>query len=505
MSFSRDVKEELSMHIPQARHCQIAETAAIIMYCGHVKITAKDHFSIRVQTENLYVARKLFTLLQKTFKIEAENVVRRSDNKRRIRTYVVILPDDQDTLRVLMAAKMLDENMNLIVNPTLKHSVIVQNDCCRRAFLRGAFLAAGSISDPHRFYHYEIVCATSWKAEQLADLICGFDIDAKVVKRKNHYVVYVKEGSHIVSLLGLMETNVSLLNLENIRILKEMRNSVNRQVNCEAANINKTVNAAVKQIDDIKTHFHVAGGNGIPLFNTIYDTSVFSIWKKEVQLELQDIYDRTKDKFIWNTLVNLKQGFNGWNDEKSFNEISGSLYAIRKNIDKYYVSEETIADKKTREEIIMSPKSPKIFISHSSSDKDYVCKLIELFESIGLNEKNIFCSSIPGYGIPLNQDIYDYLKLQFETHNLHVIFVLSQNYYNSVACMNEMGAAWILQNKYTTILLPGFEFMEIKGAINPRQIGLKLDNDLIDVKENLNQLKDCLLNEFQSPISSDIH
>jgi hypothetical protein len=251
MSFSKDVKEELSTHIPKARHCRIAETAAILMYSGHVKITANDHFSIRIQTENLYVARKLFTLLQKTFKIEAENVVRRSDNKRRIRTYVVILPDDQDTLRVLMAAKMLDENMNLIVNPTLKHSVIVQNDCCRRAFLRGAFLAAGSISDPHRFYHYEIVCATSWKAEQLADLICGFDIDAKVVKRKNHYVVYVKEGSHIVSLLGLMETNVSLLNLENIRILKEMRNSVNRQVNCEAANISKTVNAAVKQIEDI--------------------------------------------------------------------------------------------------------------------------------------------------------------------------------------------------------------------------------------------------------------
>lgn len=248
MSFSRDVKEELSMHIPQARHCQIAEIAAIIMYCGHVKITAKDHFSIRVQTENLYVARKLFTLLQKTFKIETENVVRRSENKKRLVTYVVYV---QDARRVLMAAKLLDSNLQLIENPPLKHNVIVQNDCCRRAFLRGAFLAAGSISDPHRFYHYEIVCQTSWKAEQLAGLIRSFEIDAKIVKRNNHYVVYVKEGSHIVSLLGLMEANVSLLNLENIRILKEMRNSVNRQVNCEAANINKTVNAAVKQIDDI--------------------------------------------------------------------------------------------------------------------------------------------------------------------------------------------------------------------------------------------------------------
>jgi len=197
--------------------------------------------------------------------------------------------------------------------------------------------------------------------------------------------------------------------------------------------------ALIKQIDDIKTLFHIVGGNGIPRVNAIYDTSVFSTWKQEVQFELQDIYDRTKDKFIWNALVNLKQGFNGWKDETAFNELSGS------------------------------------------------------------------CSSIAGYGIPLDQDIYDYLKLQFETHNLHIILVLSQNYYNSVACMNEMGAAWILQNRYTTILLPGFEFKEIKGAINPRQIGLKLDNnDLTDVKEKLGQLKDCLLNEFGLHPVSDI-
>jgi len=262
--------------------------------------------------------------------------------------------------------------------------------------------------------------------------------------------------------------------------------------------------ALIKQIEDIKTHFHIVGGNGIPSVNAIYNTSVFSTWKQEVQFELQDIYDRTKDKFIWNALVNLKQGFNGWKDETAFNELSGSLYAIRKNIDKYYFSEEITEVKKAKEEITMQQKSPKIFISHSSSDKDYVSKLIDLLESIGLNEKHIFCSSIAGYGIPLDQDIYDYLKLQFETHNLHIILVLSQNYYNSVACMNEMGAAWILQNRYTTILLPGFEFSEIKGAINPRQIGLKLDNDLTDIKEKLGQLKDCLLNEFGLPTVSNI-
>lgn len=260
----------------------------------------------------------------------------------------------------------------------------------------------------------------------------------------------------------------------------------------------------IKNIDDIKNHFHISVGKGIPRGNIIYDTSEFPIWKQEVQFELQEVYDRTKDKFIWDTLVSLRQGFNGWNDETKFNELSGSLYAISKNIDKYYYSAEVTAVKKTKGEITMPQKSPKIFISHASSDKEYVSKLIDLLEGIGLNEKHIFCSSIAGYGIPLDQDIYDYLKLQFETRNLHVILVLSENYYKSIACMNEMGAAWILKNKYSIILLPGFEFKEIRGAINPRQIGLKLDNDLTDIKEKLGQLKDCLLNELGLSTISDI-
>lgn len=113
-------------------------------------------------------------------------------------------------------------------------------------------MASGSISDPEKFYHFEIVCQTPEKAQQLRDIIATFSIDAKIVSRKKSYVVYVKEGAQIVELLGIMEANVALMNLENIRILKDMRNSVNRKVNCEAANINKTVNAAVKQCEDIR-------------------------------------------------------------------------------------------------------------------------------------------------------------------------------------------------------------------------------------------------------------
>ena len=223
----------------------------------------------------------------------------------------------------------------------------------------------------------------------------------------------------------------------------------------------------IEQIDYIKSFFHIVGGTGIPQLNVIYDKAEFSAWKQELQLELAGIHDRTHDKF------------SGWKDEQSYNELSGSLLAIRKNIDKYYPAEiNRTQNDNDKEEQEMPQKSPKVFISHSSQDKDYVSCIVDFLEDIGLTQEQLFCSSIPGYGIPLDEDIYDYLKQQFQEHNLHVILVLSDNYYQSVACMNEMGAAWILQNKYTTILLPGFEFKEIKGAINPRKIGLKLDGDL---------------------------
>lgn len=144
-------------------------------------------------------------------------------------------------------------------------------------------------------------------------------------------------------------------------------------------------------------------------------------------------------------------------------------------------------------------KTPKIFISHSSKDEKYVSSLVELLCNIGLNAEHIFCSSVPGYGIPLDHDIYDFLKLQFQEHDLHVFFILSNNYYDSPACLNEMGATWILQTNYTSILLPGFEFREIDGAINPRKIAIKLDGAQDDLKEKLGQLKDNLIAEFGLP------
>ena len=152
----------------------------------------------------------------------------------------------------------MGENLNVVQN------VVIQQSCCRRAFIRGAFLASGSLSDPEKFYHFEIVCATEEKAKQLQGIIATFDLEAKIVKRKRYYIVYIKEGSQIVDILNVMEAPVALMELENIRILKDMRNSVNRQVNCETANINKTVSAAVKQIEDIEYIRDTIGLENLP-------------------------------------------------------------------------------------------------------------------------------------------------------------------------------------------------------------------------------------------------
>lgn len=259
---------------------------------------------------------------------------------------------------------------------------------------------------------------------------------------------------------------------------------------------------SIKQIDDIKSYFHVVDINYTKI-NKIHDKSEFSKWKQELIFELDEIYSRTHDKFIEATLSILNTGFKGTRDEQSFNELVGSLCAIQKHIDKFYqeVNNSTFKDNKKTEGLT---KSPKIFISHSSYDTDYVSNIVELLEDLGIREDQLFCSSIPGYGIPLDEDIYDYLKQQFQDHDLHIIFALSDNYYESPACLNEMGATWVLQKRYTTILLPGFDFKEVKGAIDPTKIAIKLDGDSLDVKEKLGQLKDSIVQEFSLTSISDI-
>lgn len=251
MSFSRKVKEELSKQLTPSRHCQIAELAGIIGMCGRIKISEDNRYKVYIHTENIMVARKYHNLINSLFHTVIEVRVRSNSLYKKGTIYTVVVNDYVIAKKILQAVKLLDNNGEINENLSVTHNIVIQNQCCKRAFLRGVFLATGSISDPNKAYHFEITATTEEKAKQIQDIIKVFNLDAKIVLRKKNYVVYIKEGSQIVDILNVMEAPLALMNLENVRILKEMRNSINRKVNCETANINKTVNAATRQIEDI--------------------------------------------------------------------------------------------------------------------------------------------------------------------------------------------------------------------------------------------------------------
>ena len=225
MSFSTNVKEELETVVSASRHCQVAELAAIIHFGCEIE---KNEKQIRIISENPSVTRKYFTLLKKTFIINGT------------------------VEKVLQAVKVLDEHGQ--IHPLAEEiaPMLLKNSCCRRAFLRGAFLCLGSMSDPYKGYHLEIVCEYEPWALQIRQAAAGFDIETKIIRRKKYHVVYLKEGAGIVDLLNVMGAHRALMQFESLRVEKEVRNSINRQVNCEAANITKTVHAASKQIEDIE-------------------------------------------------------------------------------------------------------------------------------------------------------------------------------------------------------------------------------------------------------------
>lgn len=251
MSFSKEVKEELSKQLSTARHCQIAEIAAIISLCGRVQISIKDEYRIKIHTENLTVARKFQDLLTAAFFVKPEVTIRYKKKAITGIIYIVVVKDPDVAKSILQATKLITEYGDIKENLSIVDNIVIQNTCCKRAFIRGAFIATGSISDPSKAYHFEFSLPTPAKAVQIKEILYTFGIHAKIVQRKKYYIAYIKEGAQIVDLLNVMEAHVALMNLENVRIIKEMRNSINRQVNCETANINKTVTAATKQVDDI--------------------------------------------------------------------------------------------------------------------------------------------------------------------------------------------------------------------------------------------------------------
>ena len=239
MNFTAKVKQELFEEIPSSRHCRIAELGGIVTILGRMN---KESDNLELFSENNLVIKKAEKLIKKLFPVD--NIGRiLYDIKRSGKESGRIVFSEKETEELL---KLLKMNSDLEAKP-----VLYTLTCCKRAFLRGVFLGAGTLTDPNKDYHFEIACLNEGCAEELKSLICGFGIDAKKVVRRSRHVVYVKDSEMISELLSLIGAQVAMMELENIRILKEVRNHVNRQVNCDSANIRKALAASQKQMEDI--------------------------------------------------------------------------------------------------------------------------------------------------------------------------------------------------------------------------------------------------------------
>lgn len=248
LSFSSEVKDELS-RITAERDCELAELAAIVRMSGSIQITGGGRtINIKVTTESASTARRFIQLLKKFVEAEVEIVVLKEKMKKHNLYEVTASASEMDDF--LEKIGILFKKERFYIKDNIK-SELIRKRCCKKAYLRGAFLGSGSISDPKGPYHLEFVAVSRVQAESLAKLINSFGLNARVAVRKDAFVVYLKNGDDIRDLLGLIGASESLLKFEDIRVLKEMRNSVNRLVNCETANLNKTVDAAIRQIEMI--------------------------------------------------------------------------------------------------------------------------------------------------------------------------------------------------------------------------------------------------------------
>lgn len=247
-SFSSEVKNELARRIDDAACCRAAELAALMRMGGTVSIGRKMAVGINFTTENAAVARKALTLLKEGFQLKTEVMVSRGRRLKKNNSYLIKAIPSADVAALLEKLGIMQgESLNVAGDSGLLRKV-----CCRCAYLRGAFLGGGSVNRPEGDYHLELVTGSYQFAAMLSAIGKKFDLPMGLTDRKNDYVVYLKDGDSIADFLGIIGVGDALTEFESARNLKEVRNQVNRLVNCETANLQKTVNASCRQVERIK-------------------------------------------------------------------------------------------------------------------------------------------------------------------------------------------------------------------------------------------------------------
>ncbi len=247
MSFSTIVKDELCrVELHQDFCCMKSEILGVIL-TNNLFSNEKNGKNVKMVTENAAFARRVYSTIRKVYGISPEVAIRRSSKLKKHISYSVIFASMQLINKILY-----EFGISAFSAQDYNPVNILKSVCCKKSFLRAAFLSGGSISDPEKTYHLEISTHNNYCAELIKELLSDYQINVKIIVRKGNYVAYIKEGEHIVDFLNVIGAHSALMELENVRILKDMRNSVNRIVNCETANLEKTVNASVRQMENIR-------------------------------------------------------------------------------------------------------------------------------------------------------------------------------------------------------------------------------------------------------------
>ncbi|WP_392486068.1 DNA-binding protein WhiA [Haloimpatiens sp. FM7315] len=251
MSFSSKVKSEVCRYVDISKEESISLLSGIMKVSGTIFFGSQRQIGFKISTENPSIARLIFKLLKEHFEIHAKIMVKKNNSLKKNNVYVIIINEEMGVKKLLKEVGIIQDEEGFSLEFGIPN-FLIDEDKTKKAFIRGSFLGGGSISNPEKTYHLEFVTHDSEYADRLSNLINFYGLNSKVIKRKSSFVIYIKEGEQISDLLNIIGAHSSLLFLENIRIMKEMRNNVNRLVNCETANLSKTVNAAVRQVESIK-------------------------------------------------------------------------------------------------------------------------------------------------------------------------------------------------------------------------------------------------------------
>lgn len=258
LSFAAQTKKELTLFEGETC-CEQAELSALIRMNGSVQVSNKKVI-LDISTENAAIARRIYSLIKKHFDVHTELLVRKKMRLKKNNVYMVRIPTRVQ--EILKSLHIVSEGF--IFTPGINEELTKKN-CCKRAYLRGAFLAGGSVNNPEgSSYHLEIASMYEEHCEALVELASEFQLNARCIERKKGFIFYIKEGEKIIEFLSIIGAHQALFKFEDVRIMRDMRNSVNRIVNCETANLNKTIGAAVRQIDNIKLIQREVGLENLP-------------------------------------------------------------------------------------------------------------------------------------------------------------------------------------------------------------------------------------------------